>query len=170
MRPHVFFFCLAVLVGCAPPRTSAPLERKQLPRRPPPASPTKVDSATRETPATPYAFEVLDHTVPRKVERDSTVVVLLKVKNTSTRAWPKNGPIKAGCYWLDRFGTRVANPEGRANIRKDVPPGATVHVRCTIRPPSSPGEYRLVFDMVEENVAWFGSKGARPLKVRVTVS
>jgi hypothetical protein len=35
--------------------------------------------------------------------------------------------------------------------------------------PASPGPYRLTLDLVQEAVAWFRDRGARPASIAVTV-
>jgi hypothetical protein len=55
-------------------------------------------------------------------------------------------------------------------LTADVAPGESLTVTASFKAPSTPGEYRLKFDLVAEGVAWFEPAGTqvevRPLRVR----
>ncbi|MBN1426143.1 hypothetical protein JXA88_16455 [Candidatus Fermentibacteria bacterium] len=100
---------------------------------------------------------------------DSVTVVLLKLKNTSSCDWPKDGPFKLGYRWQDEKGNEIEKLGGRARPQKDVPAGQMAFFKARVNAPATPGTYYLVWDMVEEQVTWFSKKGASPVKVAVAV-
>jgi len=160
---------VGVALSCSPPRTEAPMER-QVTERPAPANKmVEEEPITQGEQPTAFSYEIVEHVTPEDMARDSLVTVMVKVKNTSSRPWPKKGPIKLGFYWLDMHGERVEKLEGRIPVWKDTSPGAATYFRCRVKAPGLPGSYRLMWDMIEEKVAWFGSKGAKPVRVAVTV-
>lgn len=132
-----------------------------------PARPAPVEKAV--APASAFAHQILDHDTPGVVQADSAVIVTVRVKNTSNRTWPAGGPIKLGYYWLGNDGARLEKLEGRGICKTDILPGDTAAIRVQVKAPAAPGTYLVVWDMVEEHVAWFGNRGAAPLKVPVTV-
>ncbi len=116
-----------------------------------------------------FAYLILKTETPQQMEIDTRVPILVNVKNTSNRVWPQKGSIKLGYYWTDQKGERIKKMEGRAPMRKEVEPGAIASLRPSVKTPLDPGKYFLVWDMIEENVAWFGSKGATPLRIPITI-
>ncbi len=157
-----FLACVAVvaLVGACGEKPAPPTSKPQ-PKEPERAAPVLT--------AASYSYEILSHDTPLSMMADSSIVVTVGVKNTSDRPWPSKGTIKLGCYWMDAEGQRLKSPEGRGMAPEDVVPGGVGEFRARVKAPSTPGTYSLVWDMVEEHVAWFGAKGGNPVTVTVTV-
>jgi len=154
---------IAFLVSCgqkSPPETGKPV----------PAAEGARATDTAGSAQSAFAYEILEHNTPISMHADSAVAVMLKVRNTSNRAWPMRGMIKTGCYWTDEKGERVKAPEGRGLPQEEILPGNVAKIKVLVTPPAAPGTYFLTWDMVEEHVVWFGNRGAVPLKVAITVS
>jgi hypothetical protein len=64
----------------------------------------------------------------------------------------------------------VAMDDGRTSLEQDLDPGESAIVPLVIEAPGQPGRYILEFDMVEEEVAWFGDLGSPTLQLQVRVS
>lgn len=157
------------LGACSKPRTEAPMQRPTpIQRSATQESSKETQTAARAEPVA-YSYSIIEHATPLEMFADSVVTLLVKVKNTSDRAWSVGSPVKLGFYWTDEKDKRLPEGEGRAVLRKDASPGAAVFFRCRVKAPGAPGKYRLVWDMIEEKVAWFESKGVKPLRVPVTV-
>lgn len=99
----------------------------------------------------------------------------VRVRNLSTVPFPADGRIDGGLRvnltyrWLDAGGA-VVIPDGvRTPLPSPLAPGAAVTVRAVVVAPSRPGEYLLELDLVQEDVDWFGTRGSRTTRARVTV-
>ncbi|MCB1056599.1 MAG: methyltransferase domain-containing protein [Acidobacteria bacterium] len=57
----------------------------------------------------------------------------------------------------------------RIELPREVEPGATVELPAAFVAPATPGLYRLVLDLVAEQVIWFAQKGSQPVEIRLTV-
>ena len=67
-------------------------------------------------------------------------------------------------------GTDVAvfdNP--RTALPAFVTPGARVHVDVRVQAPEEPGDYLIVFDLVQESRTWFSDRGIPTAGVRLQV-
>jgi SAM-dependent methyltransferase len=106
---------------------------------------------------------------------DAPIAAAVKLANTGSEPWrsagpPGSGHVRIGIQLLDSAARVIARDFARAALPADVAPGASVAVTTTFNAPSTPGEYRLKFDLVAEGVAWFEPGGTkveiRPLRVR----
>ncbi|MGH9967881.1 MAG: hypothetical protein ACREBG_08650 [Pyrinomonadaceae bacterium] len=101
--------------------------------------------------------------------------VYVKVKNISNSVWPALGRsdgtyrLFLGNHWLDENNTIVVNDDGRSVLVYDLSPGAEIEVPLTITAPATPGNYVLEVDMLQEGVTWFGLKGSKSLREKITV-
>ena len=110
------------------------------------------------------------HAFPPNVAASSKTMARVVFRNAGTAVWrgsvhavryfvPEGAPLKEG---------RDAAP--RLRLERPVAPGQAVTLeRFEVQAPSAPGRYFLVFDLVNENVAWFSDRGAPPLPVPVRV-
>ena len=119
-------------------------------------------------------INVTDPPVQLRVGQQTTIEV--SVKNVSQSLWmapERSGAdfrVSAGNHWLDEEGNSVVNDDGRSVLPADVLPGATIAVPLVINAPRQAGEYLLEVDMVQEGASWFGLKGSRTWRGRVTVT
>ncbi len=102
----------------------------------------------------------------RTVDPGEEFAVPVTLRNTGPIAWRTAGehPTNLSYHWAlesarsgpKRFvvfdGLRTALPE-------DVPPGGVVHLMGAVRAPAAGGSYRLVWDLVQEDVSWFSNRG-----------
>ena len=153
-----------LMVGCEKePRI--PVERKPATKqiKKERDQPSPVESAR-------YAYNIVKQQTPKQMKTGSEERILIRIRNTSNRVWEKEGAIRVGYYWTNEEGERIQGQEGRMLIRKnDIPSNEILAVRPKVSAPEKPGDYYLVWDMIEEGVGWFGSKGAKPVRVPVTV-
>jgi hypothetical protein len=93
------------------------------------------------------------------------------VKNVSKESWPASGekPVRVSYRWVDQTG-KVLGPGLRTPLPHDVAPGESISLAAKIRGPAEAGEYTLRLTLMQERVAWFGARGAQPLKIPVTVT
>jgi hypothetical protein len=93
--------------------------------------------------------------------------VLVELANAGTIAW--GDQVRLAYHWLDDRdnpivwdGTRTAAPP--------LAPGEQATVAAQVRAPMPPGPYRLAFDMVAEQRAWFSELGSPMLSLDLQVA
>jgi hypothetical protein len=130
-------------------------------------------------PDSAYRVRWDSHTVPAAMARGTSVDARITFTNLGNAVWPdalagdpklRNGTraVRLAYGW-----TLASDPAGRPNRRAELPrpvhPGETMTLLIALEPPDQPGEYRLTFELLQELVSWFSTKGAAPLVVPVTV-
>jgi hypothetical protein len=101
--------------------------------------------------------------------------IYLKLRNAGSGNWPAladsggNYRLLLGNHWLDENNVAVVNDDGRSVLLYDLNPGEEIEIPLTVSAPADPGTYVLEIDMVQEGVAWFASKGSKPLRATVKV-
>ena len=107
---------------------------------------------------------------PARVPRSAAVRARVSFRNAGTEIWP--GSVRCAAYFVPE-GAPMAqgrDPAPRLLLQRPVAPGQSVTLdRFLVTAPPQPGEYRLVFDLVNEMVAWFSDRGASRLVVPVRV-
>jgi hypothetical protein len=108
------------------------------------------------------------------------LTVTVTFRNTSTETWPDprstgGAPSEAGAVRLSYRWWTPNQPlpttyTVRADLRAPLKPGESATLPIAVTAPSSPGDYKLQFDLVDELVAWFEERGAArqvvPVRVR----
>jgi len=90
---------------------------------------------------------------------NETHSVPITVTNNGALVWTsqRQPPINLGARWIQaESGLQLAEP--RWPFEPPVLPGQTVSQQVPLRAPSEPGEYTLIWDVVQEQVTWFGEK------------
>lgn len=104
---------------------------------------------------------------------DTEYKFMIKVKNTGTLTWNKNGgnPIYLGYHWIDFNTKEIVVFDGERSIisHDGVDVGQEVEFDLKIVAPSEPGDYVLQIDLVHEEVTWFSYQGVPPLEKFVSV-
>ncbi len=100
--------------------------------------------------------------LPAHVRPGEEMRVRARVRNTGDTLWlsaPRElgGRVSFGLKLVSSDGHLVVDALGRTAIPRDVPPGEEVEVESVFEVPPGlePGGYRLRFDMVDEQIAWF---------------
>ncbi len=130
-------------------------------------------------PLTDKAFKAkisIEH-APTSIKTNSSSRIKLRVKNLSNTVWPSkslpllNGEfaINLGDHWLDKNGKMLIHDLDRSGLPRDVKPGEEVTIETNLTAPSTPGDYILEYDMVQEAVTWFARKGSKTSRVNVKV-
>jgi hypothetical protein len=106
----------------------------------------------------------------------SRATITVRVQNLGDVAWPAAQTphdrfrIELGNHWLDRDGRTVCNDDGRAALPCTVHPRQDVSLSLAISAPDAIGSYDLELDMVQEQVAWFQSRGSAASRSRITIA
>lgn len=89
--------------------------------------------------------------------------VPLHLTNLGRLPWRAQGPepMLLSYHWLDADADMIIFFEGdRTALPHDVPPGKSAQMAAYVLPPPQPGRYILAWDMLQNHVAWFSSRGA----------
>jgi hypothetical protein len=100
-------------------------------------------------------------------EAGAAATVRLELRNAGAIRWSDG--VKIAYHWLDDRD----NPIVWDGIRTDAPrlaPGETATADVQVRAPIPPGRYRLAFDVVAENRAWFSELGSDMLSLDLDVA
>jgi len=130
-----------------------------------------------DRPLTDKAFNarILIEHAPTSIKTGSSSKIKLKVKNLSDTVWPSKSlpggeyAINLGDHWLDENGNMLIQDSDRSGLPHDVKPGEEVSMEINLTAPSTPGNYILEYDMVQEGVTWFARKGSKTSRVNVQV-
>ena len=85
--------------------------------------------------------------------------VPITVANEGALTWRSDRaePINLGGRWIQNdSGLQLAEP--RWSFAQPVVPGETVTMKIPLRAPSNSGKYTLIWDVVHEQITWFGAK------------
>ena len=99
----------------------------------------------------------------------------VRIRNAGDVLWPgcerSTGQfqIYLGSHWLNASGQMASRAEGRSPLPADLAPGQETELSFVVAAPAQPGDYFLEIDLLQENVAWFKSKGSQTYRIRVTV-
>lgn len=111
---------------------------------------------------TPYAGAYSAAAQPSTFAAGTSVATRVTLTNTGTVTWQSGGlnPVHLGVHFMHAGGGCPAACASLATNQRfmlpaDVPPGATVTLSPTIIVPSTPGQYVLEDQLVEEGITWF---------------
>ena len=104
---------------------------------------------------------------PNAMATRLTTRVLVNVANASTFTFSSAMNVYLSYHWLDANGNAIVWDGKRSTL--NVPSGGSAWVWVDVVGPSLPGAYRLAFDLVQEGVAWFSSRGVAPATQSVGV-
>ena len=146
-----------------------------------PANRDSMRQAAAKTALPPSGFRVRwdSHTVPATVERGSSADARIAFTNVGDAIWPDvtagdpaahNGgyAVRLAYDWMPAAAP-ARKPGRRADLPHAMRPGETMTLLVPLEAPEQPGEYRVTFELVQELVAWFETRGAATLVVPVTV-
>jgi hypothetical protein len=110
-------------------------------------NPALTDFSARLTPLVPMP----------SILRASDATTDLAIENTGTLDWEAFGkrPVSVSYHWNDVAGQAIAFDGLRTSLPHDIKSGERIELTCFLRAPDIPGRMRLVFTLVQEDVAWF---------------
>ena len=112
------------------------------------------------------------------VKRGGQFTVSVRALNSGDTIWDasprrRGGFVTLGCKLLTAKGRLLTDTIGRTFLPCDVHPGETINVHAMIAVPLDiePGQYRLQFDLVDEQICWFGDVSPEsPVTSSITVA
>lgn len=115
---------------------------------------------------------------PRSVTPGSVVRLPVHVTNAGDDVWPDRAMADAGAPggWAVRLAYRWNTAEkegpyvGRFDLRRPLFPGETATIVTQAAAPAEPGAYTLELDLLQENWAFFGDRGAPTARLPIEVA
>ncbi len=113
--------------------------------------------------------------LPAVVSSGERVPVRIAVRNAGDTLWLCTQQRRAG--WA-RLGAHLETPEEpagylndwlREELPRDLAPGEAAEAAFELTAPVRPGRYRIVFDLVAEQITWFAERGSTPLTAEIRV-
>ena len=101
---------------------------------------------------------------PTTVKAGSDLFVTVHLKNISSELWPSAGgkaPIFLAYHWLDRAGHNIIWDGIRTGPPYDLKPNKEAAIKVRVKAPGQPGDFVLVFDVVQEGITWFEKQGSK---------
>lgn len=116
-----------------------------------------------------------EYRVPESISlpAGSRAVIPVTVRNTGLLEWHATGQyaVELSYHLADAGGNSVITFDGaRTRLPRDVSVGSEVSVLATVTVPIRVATYTLVWDMVEEGVTWFISRGVAPARTQFNVA
>ena len=96
----------------------------------------------------------------------------ITVKNDGVLSWTSSGisPIYLSARWVHHESENQLAKQPRWALARTIDPGETETMDVMLRAPAVAGEFTLIWDMVQENVTWFGAKTGNETSTEVIVS
>ncbi len=114
------------------------------------------------------------YTVPGVIRgrTGDVVTVRIRVRNTGRMEWRPEAahPVVLGMRWLTANGqAQIGAGHLEFELPHAVPPGGSVELQVPVRMEWPPGEYRIVWGMLQRNILWFRSRNVPEAISRVIV-
>jgi hypothetical protein len=106
------------------------------------------------------------------MKADETLLVPVSIVNTGSLTWFHSGTnqFNLGMRWQLEDSNLELSRHPRWPLSRNVAPGESITLEVPLRAPLQGGRYRLVWDMVHENVTWFAAKNPTEAHSEITVS
>lgn len=122
--------------------------------------------------STIYKVGWLDIDMPVSMTPGQTVTATLRLSNRGNTTWVRAGDhkVRLGYRWYTSTGQELDLADIRALAPFNVKPGwLVVFDEAQVQAPTTPGQYILRWDMIEEPDTWFWKKGSPREDIRVEV-
>lgn len=126
---------------------------------------------TTATPLNNFSQDITAENAPGKINAGENFSLSVTVKNTSNETWVKSAKtyhVHPVLLWLDDSGKTVAAKS--AYFPKNLGPDESISLQIPLSAPARKGKYVLRVTMVQEDVAYFDKKGAKPLDMTIIVN
>lgn len=124
---------------------------------PPPLMPITVRSSTPD-----HAFSILRSDQVRLIRAGESQQVRMHLRNDGSQSWPHGEPISVAYHWIDDDPAKSIFEGQRTPLARAVAKGEQIEVTARVDAPTSPGIYRLQWDLVDEGRFWFEERDSTP--------
>lgn len=125
--------------------------------------------ALAATPA--YSAGYLESTLPGSALAGTQLSITVNIANYSGKTWLASGstPVHLSYHIYDGSGRLITWDGNRGTLAHDLNAGNSLPTSVTIQLPTTPGNYTIVWDMVQEGVTWFSSQGVTSKRENITL-
>jgi tRNA (mo5U34)-methyltransferase len=116
-------------------------------------------------------------TGPTQCRAGEWVRLVVKAENKGYITWTAQGEagssrgmVRLGAHLLSVEDDEISWDYGRVNLPHDIAPGETVTLELIVPAPTTPGHYKVEFDMLAEHLAWFEDFGSPILTHKLEVT
>lgn len=108
-----------------------------------------------------YQAEIIDYSFPEEVYMGNTYLFKIKMRNIGRKTWTMDDLFRLGInFRINIYGFN------RFDVYKDVPSGDEIEFYFPVTIPNLPGKRTIKFQMVQDNVKWFGDMLQWSFKVK----
>lgn len=138
--------------------------------------PTDLRNTVSPLPTEAMRASVTCSNIPASLAAGERMKLDVLVRNVGGAEWPAVGDpegrnaVRLRDRWLKADGSVLTDEDASARIPFDMEPGDTAGLSPDVTAPNEPGEYVLELDVVQEGVAWFGSRGSQTFRAKVSVA
>lgn len=121
---------------------------------------------------TVYKVDWLDIDMPTTMRPGQTATATLRLSNKGNTTWGRTGDhrVRLGYRWYTPAGQEVDSADRRTSLPFNVKPGwLVVFNEAQVQAPSTPGQYILRWDVIEEPDTWFWKEGSPREDIHVEV-
>jgi hypothetical protein len=106
-----------------------------------------------------------------QVSMDETVHIPVTLANEGNLTWENTGSnaVVLSVIWLQPQMNREWTTRLRWPLSEPLAPGEQLSMEVPVKTPPQEGEYSLRWDLIQENIVWFGTKSETPISSRVIV-
>jgi phosphoglycerol transferase MdoB-like AlkP superfamily enzyme len=105
---------------------------------------------------TGLAWQIVRQSAPSVFWTDRNHDVRITVRNVGTAAWSYEAGDRLAYHWLSPSGQMVERDGIRTMLPHTVAPGESIDLVARVHSPASPGRWLFEWEMVREQVAWYG--------------
>ena len=115
------------------------------------------------------AWQLVSAGTPPVFWADRNHDIRIRVRNLGAATWSEQAGDHLSYHWLTRDGTVVERDGMRARLAGPVRPGETAELTARVHAPARTGRWALEWEMVREQVAWYGAPVGTNARVPVLV-
>jgi phosphoglycerol transferase MdoB-like AlkP superfamily enzyme len=115
------------------------------------------------------AWELVSAGTPRVFWADRNHDIRIRVRNLGTATWSEAAGDHLSYHWRTRDGAMVERDGLRARLAGPVRPGESAELMARVHAPARSGRWLLEWEMVREQVAWYGPPAGGAARVSVLV-
>jgi hypothetical protein len=118
-----------------------------------------------------FRAEISAAGLPASVPAGSVILARVTVRNASPVEWRGGrgglNALSLAYHWLSPSGATLVLDGRRTPLPGRLASGDSVSLEASVDVPVKPGDYVLELDLVQEGVAWFGSRGSQTVRAGV---